>query len=327
MRSPCLGLCDYATAALLQEAGPLPREEVIRELTLTKRARFCEAARRRASPSRAGRARCARVAMVRADDGDADAAAAAGLQRRRRAQHAAVAASRRHDRSDRHRRVHDVRRIRGASSRARDRPRRRDPRGDRLEADGPRRRGVSDGTQMGGGREAVGASALPHLQRRRIRAGHVQGSRAARRRSVRDRRSDDDRRVRDRLRARLPLHSRRVSGRRRALRSARSHEAHAHGFLGNDILGRGVRVRHRDPPRRRRVHLRRRDGDLQLDRRLSRRAAQQAAVPGAGRAVRLADGRQQRRDARQRAVDRARTAARRSRASAPSSRPARSCSA
>ncbi len=69
---------------------------------------------------------------------------------------------------------------------------------------------------MGRGREAVGAPALPHLQRRRIRAGHVQGSRAARRRSVRDRRVDDDRRVRDRLRARLSLHSRRVSARRRA---------------------------------------------------------------------------------------------------------------
>ena len=40
------------------------------------------------------------------------------------------------------------------------------------------------------------APALSHLQRRRIGARHVQGSRAARRRSVRDRRGDDDRRVR-----------------------------------------------------------------------------------------------------------------------------------
>jgi NADH-quinone oxidoreductase subunit F len=34
MRSPCLGQCDYAPAALLLEAGPRPRETVLRELTL-----------------------------------------------------------------------------------------------------------------------------------------------------------------------------------------------------------------------------------------------------------------------------------------------------
>jgi NADH-quinone oxidoreductase subunit F len=34
MRSPCLGQCDYAPAALVQEAGPLPREEILLELTL-----------------------------------------------------------------------------------------------------------------------------------------------------------------------------------------------------------------------------------------------------------------------------------------------------
>ena len=53
--------------------------------------------------------------------------------------------------------------------------------------------------------------------------------------------------------------------------------------------------------RRRRLHLRRGDGDLQLDRGLPRRAAQQAAVPGRRGPVRQADGRQQRRDAGQRA--------------------------
>jgi NADH-quinone oxidoreductase subunit F len=34
MRSPCLGQCDYAPCALVQEAGPTPREDVVRELTL-----------------------------------------------------------------------------------------------------------------------------------------------------------------------------------------------------------------------------------------------------------------------------------------------------
>ena len=67
-----------------------------------------------------------------------------------------------------------------------------------------------------------------------------------------------------------------------------------------------LRLRHRAPARRRRLHLRRGDGALRVDRGQARRAAQQAAVPGRGRAVRQADGRQQRRDAGQRAADRAR---------------------
>ena len=65
-------------------------------------------------------------------------------------------------------------------------------------------------------------------------------------------------------------------------------------------------LRHRAPQGRRRVHLRRGDRDLRLDRGLPRGAAQQAAVPGRARAVRPADGRQQRRDAGQHAADRAR---------------------
>ena len=91
--------------------------------------------------------------------------------------------------------------------------------------------------------------------------------------------------------------------------------------------GRGLRVRHRDPQGRRRLHLRRGDRDLQLDRGLPRRAAQQAAVPGRRRPVRQADGGQQRRDARQRAPDRARGRPRASPRPAPRARPGRSCSA
>ena len=64
----------------------------------------------------------------------------------------------------------------------------------------------------------------------------------------------------------------------------------------------GLRLRHRAPPRRRRLHLRRGDGPLRVDRGQARRAAQQAAVPGRGRALRQADRRQQRRDARERAA-------------------------
>ena len=73
-----------------------------------------------------------------------------------------------------------------------------------------------------------------------------------------------------------------------------------------------LRVRHRGAQGRRRLHLRRGDRDLRLDRGLPRRAAQQAAVPGRRGPVPAADGGQQRRDARQRDGDRARGRARRS---------------
>ena len=65
----------------------------------------------------------------------------------------------------------------------------------------------------------------------------------------------------------------------------------------------GLRLRHRAPARRRRLHLRRGDGALRVDRGQARRAAEQAAVPGRGRAVRQADRGQQRRDAGQRPAD------------------------
>ena len=104
-------------------------------------------------------------------------------------------------------------------------------------------------------------------------------------------------------------------------------EARARGYLGDNILGQGIRLRHRVAQGRRRVHLRRGDRALQLDRGLPRRAAQQAAVPGRRRAVRQADGHQQRRDARQRPRHRPRRRRRPTRRSAPRTRRARACSA
>ena len=105
---------------------------------------------------------------------------------------------------------------------------------------------------------------------------------------------------------------------------ARAREA---GLLGADILGSRLRLRHRAPARRRRLHLRRGDGALRVDRGQARRAAQQAAVPGRGRAVRQADRRQQRRDAGERAAHRARGRRGLRLGSAPRARPARSSSA
>ena len=74
-------------------------------------------------------------------------------------------------------------------------------------------------------------------------------------------------------------------------------QARAHGFLGADVLGEGLHLRHRDPARRRRVHRWRGDRADQLPGRQARRAAEQAAVPRTVRPVRQADRGQQRGDA------------------------------
>ena len=77
------------------------------------------------------------------------------------------------------------------------------------------------------------------MQRRRIRARHVQGPRPARGRPVRDRRGDDDRGLRDRRLEGLPLHPRRVPGGRGARDASPSTRAREAGLLGDDILGSG----------------------------------------------------------------------------------------
>ena len=85
-------------------------------------------------------------------------------------------------------------------------------------------------------------------------------------------------------RARLRLPARRVPATRTASSARRIAEARRARLPRRRRDGGGLRVRHRDPQGRRRLHLRRGDGDLQLDRGRARRAAQQAAVPGRGRA-------------------------------------------
>ena len=142
-------------------------------------------------------------------------------------------------------------------------------------------------------------AALPRLQRRRIRAGHVQGPRPARGRPVRHRRGDDHRRLRDRRRRRATSTSAASTPTPRRASPTRS-AARARPASSGRHPGLGLRLRHRAPARRRRLHLRRGDGALRVDRGQARRAAQQAAVPGRGRPVRQADRRQQRRDAGER---------------------------
>ena len=76
-------------------------------------------------------------------------------------------------------------------------------------------------------------------------------------------------------------------------------KAYAQGYVGKNIMGSGLRLRHRDPPRRRRLRSRRRDRAHRVARRQARAAAHQAAVPGGRRPLQLPDGGQQRRDALQ----------------------------
>ena len=89
----------------------------------------------------------------------------------------------------------------------------------------------------------------------------------------------------------------------------RSQEAYAAGFLGDNILGSGFSLPPLQPPRLRRVHLRRGDGAARVARRQEGPAALQAAVPGELRPVRQADDDQQHRDVRRGAVDHHATAA------------------
>ena len=133
-----------------------------------------------------------------------------------------------------------ARRLRGAASRAGARAAGGDRRVDRLEAARARRRGVPGGPQVGGRGERRGAAALRRLQRRRVRAGHVQGSRADGARPVRADRGDDHRRRDHRRGARLPLHPPRVPAGDRAPRG-RDRAGRGGGLLGDDVLGSGRR--------------------------------------------------------------------------------------
>ena len=77
-------------------------------------------------------------------------------------------------------------------------------------------------------------------------------------------------------------------------------QARERGLLGPDVHGRRLRLRHRDPPRRRRLHLRRGHGALRDRSRASAASrATRPPVPTDGGPVQQAHGRQQRRDARQ----------------------------
>ena len=291
LRSPCLGLCDLAPAAHGHERRRAPPTR---------------------QPRRAGRCRRRRSrgsTATRRQRADAEPPLPPG----RRPEPPAPAAGRR-------RRPGVARRLPGARRLRRPAPAIEiGPEAviDEVTASKLIGRGGAafpTGPQVGRRRRPAGAAPLPRLQRRRVRARHVQGPRAPGGRPVRGRRGDDDRGVRDRRAPGLPLHPRRVPGGGGAASATRDRGRPRRRAARRGHPRLGLRLRHRAPARRRRLHLRRGDGALRVDRGQARRAAQQAAVPGRGRAVRQADGRQQRRDARQRPAHPARWAARPTRA-------------
>ena len=142
---------------------------------------------------------------------------------------------------------------------------------------------------------------VPRLQRRRVRARHVQGPRADAEEPASADRGDDHRRLRDRRQPLLHLHPRRVRapGRRagrRARRGARRRvRRRAHPRLR-------PHAGPRRPPRRRRLHLRRGDGAAGRAGGQARQPAPEAPVPRHPGPLPGPDADQQRRDADERPV-------------------------
>ena len=217
LRSPCLGLCEQAPAAMLRVAGERPSEHAIGARDRGARRRALDGATRDQRPR----------PPVLPQAGDPE------LRLLRRVGVVDPAEPRRLPRARR------LRRRCGARSSSGRRGVIREVTESKLV--GPRRRRVPDGPQVGGRRAAARAPALPGLQRRRVRAGDVQGPGADGGRSVRADRGDDDRRLRDGRRARASSTSA-ASIRSRAERLEHAIDAaRAHGLLGDDVMGRGVR--------------------------------------------------------------------------------------
>ena len=139
---------------------------------------------------------------------------------------------------------------------------------------------------------------LPHLQRGRIRARHVQGSLHHSPGSAPADRGDVDLLLRAQRAAPPTSTSAANSPKARRSSSARSKKRGRKNFLGKNILGTGFDVRDLRPSRRRRLHLRRGNRPDRIARRQARLSAHQAALfPRRPRPLHVPDDREQRRDA------------------------------
>ena len=167
----------------------------------------------------------------------------------------------------------------------------------------PRRRGLPDRPQVELHAQELRRRQVRRVQLRRGRARHVQGPRHPALQPARGVRGHGHRRVRDGRQPRLQLHPRRDLGSLPALRG---------GDRGGVRRGLARRQHPRaadfsfhllQPPRLRRLHLRRGNGAPRVARGQEGAAAVQAAVSRVLRRVRQADDDQQHGDVRRRAVD------------------------
>ncbi len=150
--------------------------------------------------------------------------------------------------------------------------------GQEVQPPRPRRRRLPDRDEVELHPQGLDRAEVPGDQRGRGRAGHVQGPLPARARSPRPDRGHDHRGAGDRLARRLRLHPGRVREavagvQRRGEGGVRRRAARP------EHPGLGLRLRHRDPSRRGRLHLRRGDRPAVVARGQEGLAQDQAAVP------------------------------------------------
>ena len=145
----------------------------------------------------------------------------------------------------------------------------------------PRRRRLPDRHEVEVRRQE-GRAPLHRLQRRRERAGHLQGPPADGAQPAPADRRVRDRLLRDRREGRLHLHPRRVLPRADRAR-ARHRRGLREGLSRQEHLRDRLRLRRLRAPRRGRLRSGRGNGAARVARRQARAAAQQAAVSGAGR--------------------------------------------
>ena len=150
-RCPCLGQCDRGSAAMIQRAGAQPPVRCYRLWTPARCGRHCPPRRPPYRAVRWSRRPTATRSSLR------------------------LAAPRRPGRPGLARLLPGGGRVRDAPPRRGGRAAGRDPRTEGRQAARPRRRGVPDRGEVGGGRRQPGPAALRRLQRRRVRAGHLQG--------------------------------------------------------------------------------------------------------------------------------------------------------
>ena len=195
LRSPCLGLCERAPAAIISVAGETPREFVVAPATSNSiQSALHDAEMGRLSPE-------PDTLDVRISVPNSDGPQLRLLRRIGKMNPSSL---------DDYRRLGGYEALR---SRDRDGAGRNRPRSDRIAPAGPRRRCFPHRKKMGSSFAAarLRPSSLRRLQCRRIRARHVQGPRPDGRRSVCNSGRHDHCRIGRRRRERVHLYPRRIS--------------------------------------------------------------------------------------------------------------------